>query len=208
MFKVLVACERSGKVRDAFIKAGHDAISCDLNPSRSPGPHYQGDVLDILYDQWDLLIAHPVCKYLSNSGVRWLHEDITRWPKLFEAAKFYRQLRDAKHIPMRAIENPVMHRYAIQLIEPVGRQVVQPWWFGDKAFKATGLELIGLPELKPTNKLTPPKKGTQEHKEWSFIHRMPPGEDREEKRSETFPGIADAMANQWGSLATTKGMMK
>lgn len=201
--RVLVACEYSGRVRDAFLAMGHDAMSCDLLPTDVPGPHHQGDVLEILDDGWDMMIAHPTCTRLTNSGVRWLHVPPKgrtldeMWQELDEAAAFYRALRDAP-IPMRAIENPVMHRYARERVNPGRRQVVQPWWFGDKAFKATGLELIGLPDLIPTNKLTPPKPGTDEHKEWSAIHRASPGPDRWKIRSTTFPGISHAMAAQWG----------
>jgi hypothetical protein len=123
------------------------------------------------------------------------------WQELDEAAVFYKALRDAP-VPRKAIENPIMHKYARKRINPGYRQVVQPWWFGDKAFKATGLELIGLPDLIPTNRLDPPKKGTEEHKEWSFIHRAPPGKDRWKLRSTTFQGIANAMAEQWGKNET------
>lgn len=201
--KVLVACEYSGRVRDAFIRKGHDAISCDLLPTDVPGPHYQGDVLDILYDGWDLMVAHPDCTTLTNAGVRWLHEPSKtmtveeRWDAMYLAADFYKLLRDAP-IPKKAIENPIMHCYAKDLINPGERQIVQPWWFGDPAFKATGLELIGLPELIPTNVLTPPLRGTEEYKQWSFIHRASPGKDRWKLRSTTFQGIANAMAEQWG----------
>jgi len=201
--RVLVACEYSGRVRDAFIKRGHDAMSCDLLQTDVPGPHYQGDVRDVLNDGWDLMIAHPDCTRLTNAGVRWLHVPppdktlVEMWQGLFQGAAFYNLLRSAK-IKRIAIENPVMHKHARDLIKPIARQIVQPWWFGEKAFKATGFELIGLPQLIPTNKLTPPKPGTQEHKEWSFIHRASPGPDRWKLRSTTFQGIADAMAEQWG----------
>jgi hypothetical protein len=125
-----------------------------------------------------------------------LHER-NLWKELEEAAEFYKALRDLP-IPKKAIENPIMHRYAKELILMGKRQIVQPWWFGEPAFKATGLELIGLPELKPTNKLIPPKPGTAEHKEWSKVHRASPGPDRWKERSRTFAGIAKAMAEQWG----------
>jgi hypothetical protein len=115
---------------------------------------------------------------------------------LREGAAFYRMLRDAD-VPRKAIENPIMHRYAKALIEPGPRQVVQPWHFGDPAFKATGFELIGLPGLRPTNKLAPPPKGSKEHKQWSAVHRASPGPNRWKDRSRTFPGIAAAMADQW-----------
>jgi hypothetical protein len=198
--RVLVACEYSGRVRDAFRKLGHDAMSCDLLPSDNdlPGCHYQGDVFDIINDGWDLMIAHPPCTRLANSGVRWLRErDL--WDDLVEAAKFYNKFQQCT-IKMKCIENPVMHKYAKAMISDIKRQVVQPWWFGEKTFKATGYELTGLPDLVATNKLTPPKSGTDEHKKWSWIHRASPGPDRWKIRSTTPQGIADAMAEQWGNL--------
>lgn len=201
--KVLIACEFSGIVRDAFIKCGHDAISCDLLPTERPGPHYQGDVFDIINNNFDLMIAHPPCTRLANSGVRWLHTPPTGktfdeiWNELYEGVKFYIALRDTK-IKKKAIENPIMHKYARAMIGGIKRQVVQPWWFGDPFFKATGFELFGLSELTPTNKLIPPKKDTDEYKVWSMIHRMSPGPKRQKLRSKTFPGIAEAMAEQWG----------
>jgi len=195
--KILVACEYSGRVRDAFIRKGHDAISCDLLPSDSDfGQHYQGDVFDIINDGFDLLIAHPPCTRLANSGVRWLAErDL--WDEMKQAADFYLALRNAP-IKKKCIENPVMHKYARELLSNVPRQVVQPWWFGERMFKATGYELHNLPSLKPSNKLTPPKPGTEEHKEWSWVHRCPPGPLRWKIRSTTPAGIAEAMAEQWG----------
>ena len=202
--RVLVACEFSGVVRDAFLALGHDALSCDLLPSERPGPHRVGDVREILGGGWDLMVAHPPCTRLTNSGVRWLHvpppgrtlADV--WKELEAAAEFYRTLRDAP-IPRKAIENPVMHKYARERIAATGRrQVVQPWWFGEPAFKATGLELIGLPPLEATNRLAPPERGTDEHKAWSRVHRASPGPDRWKERSRTFLGVADAMAAQWG----------
>ncbi len=203
--RVLVACEYSGRVRDAFKAKGHYAMSCDMLPTEVPGLHHKGDVIEVLHDGWDLLIAHPPCTRLTNSGVRWLHvpppgrTKDEMWRDLDLAAGFYKMLRDAP-IAMKAIENPVMHRYARERIGAVRRQVVQPWWFGEQAFKATGFELIGLPPLVPTNKLTPPKAGTDEHKQWSWVHRAPPSADRWKHRSRTFPGIAAAMADQWPGL--------
>jgi len=195
--KVLVSCEYSGRVRDAFIRAGHDAISCDLLPSDSDfGPHYQGDVFDIINDGFDLMIAHPPCTRLANSGVRWLAER-NLWDEMQEAAKFYLKLRSAP-IAKKCIENPIMHKYAKELLGNTPRQVVQPWWFGEEMFKATGYELHGLPDLKPSNKLTPPKTGTEEHKAWSWVHRCPPSANRWKIRSITPNGIASAMAEQWG----------
>lgn len=204
--KVLVACEYSGRVRDAFIRAGHEAMSCDILETEVPGPHHQGDIRDILYDGWDLMIAHPPCTRLTNSGVRWLKvpppgktlEEM--WADLEAAATFYKLLRDAP-IPRKAIENPIMHCYARERVQVGHRQVVQPWWFGEPAFKATGLELIGLPDLRPTNVLVRPAKGSDEYKRWSAIHLATPGPDRWKNRSRTFHGIADAMADQWGEAA-------
>lgn len=204
--RVLVACEYSGTVRDAFTAKGHYAVSCDLLNSETEGMHYKGNVLDIIDEYaWDLMIAHPPCTRLANSGVRWLHEPPKgktldeMWIEFEEGVAFYLAIRNSK-IPRKCIENPVMNPYAIQKIKPTARQIVQPWWFGDKAFKATGFELCNLPDLKPTNKLTPPVKGTKEHKEWSFIHYAAPGPDRWKIRSKTFQGIADAMAEQWSNL--------
>ena len=201
--KVLIGCEFSGIVRDAFTRQGHDAISCDLLSSEKPGPHYQGDIMDIINDGWDILIAHPPCTRLANSGVRWLHkppagktvDDMQK--ELIEGAKFYNLIRNKK-IKRKAIENPIMHKYARELIQPGNRQIIQPWQFGEPEFKATGFELINLPELEPTNILDKPEKGTEEYKKWSRVHRLPPGPDRWKERSRTLQGIADAMASQWG----------
>lgn len=201
--RVLIACEYSGRVRDAFLRRGHDAMSCDLLPTDVPGPHYQGDVRDVLDAGWDLMVAHPDCTRLTNAGVRWLKVPppgktlVDMWQGLFFGANFYKLLRDAP-IARKVIENPIMHCHARELIRPGRRQIVQPWWFGDEAFKATGFELIGLPDLVPTNRLAPPKKGTDEHKRWSAVHRASPGPLRWKLRSTTFPGIAEALAEQYG----------
>lgn len=197
--KILIACEYSGRVRDAFIRAGHDAISCDLLPSDSDfGPHYQGDVFDIINDGFDMMIAHPPCTRLANSGVRWLAER-NLWNEMREAAEFYLKLRNAP-IKLKCIENPVMHKYAKELLGNYPRQVVQPHWFGEKMFKATGYELYGLPELRRTHWLDEPKPGTDEHKAWSWVHRCPPSADRWKIRSTTPMAIANAFAEQWGAL--------
>jgi hypothetical protein len=198
---VLVACEFSGIVRDACIDSGHNAVSCDFLPTESPGPHYHGDVFDIINDGWDFLIAHPPCTRLANSGVRWLHNPPKgktldqMWEDFFFGVDFYIKLRNSK-IKKKVIENPVFHKYARNRINPGNRQVVQPWWFGDEAFKSTGFELIGVPELIATDKLIPPKKGTEEHKKWSQCHRESPGPDRWKNRSRTYQGIAKAIATQ------------
>ncbi len=203
--RVLVACEESQAVCKEFRSRGHEAFSCDVKECSGGRPewHIMGDVLEVIDQGWDMMIAHPPCTRLTNAGVRWLKVAppgktlVQMWSDLFEGAEFYKALRDAP-IPKKCIENPIMHCHAKEIIKPGRRQVVQPWWFGDEAFKATGFELIGLPDLLPTNKLTPPEKGTDEHKAWSWIHRMPPGPKRDELRSKTFPGIARAMATQWG----------
>lgn len=199
-----VMCECSGKVRDALLARGIDAVSIDLKPTRRPGPHIQGDALEHLGRKWAGVIAHPVCKRLTNAGAKHLYRgmrkengmDFAMWNAMLKGAIFFNAFKRA-NAPMIAIENPIPHCHARLLIgSPT--QYVQPWWFGDAAFKATGFWLTGLPNLVATNRLVPPRPGTEEHKKWSFIHRMPPGPDREEKRSETFDGIADAIATQWG----------
>lgn len=209
--KVLIGCETSGVVRRAFAARGHDAWSCDPLPAEDgSNKHIRCDIREILHDGWDMLaVFHPPCTRLCNSGVRWLSvpppgrtmEEM--WRELDEGAALFSAVWNAP-IPRRAVENPVMHKHAkarIQNYQPA-TQTVQPWWFGDPAFKATGLYLHGLPPLVPTRKLVPPKHGTPEHKEWSAIHRAPPGEDRWRFRSRTFQGIAAAMADQWGSYAS------
>jgi hypothetical protein len=189
--RVLVACEYSGKVRDAFIAQGHDAMSCDLLPSDVPGPHYQGDVFDIIDQGWDLMIAHPPCTYLSNSGVRWLYSQPGRWDLMKGGANFFKALLEAD-IPMIAVENPIMHKHAVEIIGRRQNQVVQPWQFGHGETKGTCFWLKGLPKLVPTEVV----EGREQR-----IHRLPPSADRWKIRSETFSGIANAMANQWGKMS-------
>ena len=191
--KVLVACEYSGRVRDAFIAAGHDAVSCDLLPSESQGPHIQGDVCDLLQQPWDIVIAHPPCTYLANSGVRWLHIDESRWPLLREGAAFFMKCLNA-NAKMVAVENPVMHKYARAEIGGMFPNfTVQPWQFGDRAKKRTCFWTKNLPPLNPTSNLTA-KDAVAE------CHLESPGPDRWKNRSRTYLGIAEAMAKQWGSL--------
>lgn len=197
--KVLVACEYSGRVRDAFIKHGHDAMSCDILPTDVEGPHYQGDVRDIINDGWDLMIAHPPCTYLTNSGVTWLHKDPSRWAKLDEGAAFFKMLLEAP-VERIAIENPIMHKYAKERIGGVKQsQVIQPWMFGHMEQKATCLWLKNLPLLEPTNNVKEQMLALPDN-ERQRLHYLPPSADRWKKRSETFQGIADAMAEQWGNL--------
>lgn len=199
--RVLVACEFSGIVRDAFIAAGHDAWSCDLLPSERPGPHYQGDVRETLRESWDLIVAHPPCTYLTNAGVRWLHGDYghrmaptslvgeDRWAAMREGAAFFRLFLDAD-CPRVAVENPIMHRYAVEIVGRKQDQVVQPWMFGDPQQKAVGLWLRGLPPIIATGPIC-----EERHQ---LVHKMAPSADRAHKRSVFFPGIAAAMAAQWG----------
>lgn len=199
--KVLIACEYSGTVRDAFIRRGHEAMSCDLLLSDTPGPHYQGCISDVLNWGWDLMIAHPPCTFLSNSGVCHLYnKDKTknreRWSNMESGANFFKMLLNSG-IPKIAIENPIMHKYAKEIIGATQSQVVQPWMFGHPESKATCLWLKGLPLLKETNNvkeefLKLPKKEAQR------LHYASPGPDRWKIRSTTFKGIAEAMADQWG----------
>jgi hypothetical protein len=210
--RVLIGCEESGIVRRAFAALGHDAWSCDLLPAADgSNRHLLGDVRDYLHLDWDLLaVFHPPCTRLCNSGVRWLttpppgRTAAEMWAELDEGAALFSALWNAP-IPRVAVENPVMHKHAKARIENYTRQTqtIQPWQFGDPAFKATGLYLRGLPPLQPTNRLTPPRKADQptEHARWSMIHRASPGKDRARLRSRTFPGIARAMALQWGGIA-------
>ncbi|WP_454260324.1 hypothetical protein [Pseudoxanthomonas mexicana] len=179
--RVLVACEYSGRVRDAFRALGHDAMSCDLLPTEVPGPHYQGDVRDVLGDGWDLMIAHPPCTHLAVSGARHFFR---KEREQAEALDFVRLLLAAP-IPRIALENPVSV-ISSRIRKP--DQVIQPWQFGHGETKATCLWLRGLPLLTPTNVV----EGRENR-----VHRMPPGPDRWKERSRTFQGVADAMAVQW-----------
>lgn len=194
--RVLVACEYSGTVRDAFIKKGHEAMSCDLLPSDKPGPHYQGDVFDIINDGWDLMIGHPPCTYLSNSGVTWLYKQADRWKQMIDGAVFFRTLLDS-NISKIAIENPIMHKYAKQIIGVEQTQVIQPWMFGHMEQKGTCLWLKGLPLLVPTNDVKEEMMKLPKN-ERELIHYLPPSKDRWKIRSKTYDGIALAMSEQWG----------
>lgn len=194
--KVLVACEYSGRVRDAFLAKGHDAISCDLLPTDSPGPHYQGDVFDLDLSEFDLMIAHPPCTYLTNAGVTWLHKQEKRWINMIDGAVFFRKLLDAP-VKMKCIENPVMHKYAKQIVGVKQTQVVQPWMFGHMEQKATCLWLSGLSELQETENVKNQMMRLPDN-ERQRIHYLPPSPDRWKLRSTTFQGLANAMAEQWG----------
>ena len=194
--KVLIACEYSGRVRDAFLSAGHDAMSCDLLPTDSPGPHHQGDVFDIIHGAWDLMVAHPPCTYLSVSGMHWTTRGL-RDPKLTEdALAFVQRLMDAP-IERIAIENPISV-ISSRIRKP--DQIIQPWWFGHDASKKTCLWLKNLPLLQPTDMLPGDAKTRRANQTASGQNKLPPSKDRWKIRSETYAGIANAMAAQWGAV--------
>ena len=190
--RVLIACEYSGTVRDAFTKLGHDAMSCDLLPTDSPGKHYQGDVFDIIDDGWDLMIAHPPCTDLAVSGAAWFKEKIADGRQQ-KALDFVRALMYAP-ISRIAIENPISV-ISSKIRKP--EQIIQPWMFGHLETKATCLWLKGLEKLIPTTDLKAETMALPE-RERMRLHYLPPSPDRWKLRSKTFQGIANAMANQWG----------
>ena len=184
--KVLIACEYSGAVRDAFIRGGHEAMSCDLLPTDAPGPHYHGDVRDVLDYPWDLMVAHPPCTHLSVSGAR--HFEAKRADGRQQSAVAFFMMLAKADIPRIAIENPIC------IMSSVWRkpdQVIQPWQFGHGETKATALWLKCLPKLRPTNIVS----GRE-----PCIHHMPPSADRWKLRSATYSGIAQAMADQWSDV--------
>ncbi len=180
--KVLVACEYSGTVRDAFAALRHDAWSCDILPTEAKGNHIQDDVLNVINDKWDLMIAHPPCTHLAVSGARWFHKKKEE-QKL--ALEFVRALLES-NIPKIALENPVSI-ISSKIRKP--DQIIQPWQFGHGETKAICLWLKNLPKLEPTNIV----EGRE-----ARIHKLPPSPDRWKIRSKTYTGIAKAMAEQWG----------
>jgi hypothetical protein len=195
--RVLVACEYSGRVRDAFAARGHDAMSCDLLPTDVPGKHYQGDIFDVIHDGWDLMIAHPPCTYLCSSGLHWNKRIDGRQTLTDEALEFVRRLLDAP-VERIALENPI-GCISSQIRKP--DQTIQPYQFGHDASKSTCLWLKNLPALTPTELIAP--RIVAGKKRWanqtdSGQNRLPPSADRWKIRSETYQGIAAAMAAQWG----------
>lgn len=221
--KVLIACECSGRVRQAFRSLGYDAWSCDIKPAEDDSPyHIQTDVLEILggFEKpspfgwvqypWDMMIAHPVCKYLANSGSKHLYIDMKkengiyqpRWDEMEKGAEFYSRLWNS-NIPFIAAENPIWHRHAKEAIlrrcpdHPGKRQFVQPWMFGHLEVKATGLALRNLPQLVETDNVKAETMAL-EYGERAKVHYASPGPEREADRSRTLQGLADAMALQWG----------
>jgi hypothetical protein len=197
--RVLVACEFSGTVRDAFIRHGHEAMSCDVLPTEASGPHYQGDVRDVLHDGWDLMVAHPPCTYLANSGAHWLHRKEGRWALMREGALFFKLLLEAP-IPRVAVENPVMHKYAVEIIGRRQDQTIQPYEYGHSESKRTGLWLRGLPHLYPTKVLPKPARGHWGNQTPSGQNKLGPSPDRWKLRSTFYTGWAEAMATQWSSM--------
>ena len=185
MKRILVACEYSGTVRDAFAAVGWDAWSCDILPSEKPGNHYQGDVRDMLGQDWDMMIAHPPCTHLSVSGARWFKN---KRVEQAEAIDFFMLLAKEHHIPRTCIENPIC---IMSSIYRKPDQIIQPWQHGHGETKATCLWLKNLPKLTPSNLV----EGREQR-----IWKMPPSADRWKERSRTFIGIANAMAEQWGAL--------
>ena len=198
MMNVLIACEFSGTVRDAFRALGHDAMSCDFIPTAKPGPHYLGDVRDVLNEGWDLMIAHPPCTYLCSSGLHWNKRRPERAAQTDEAVEFVRMLMDAP-IPHIAIENPI-GCLSSRIRKP--DQIIQPWQYGHDASKATCLWLKNLLPLRGTSFVLP--RYVDRKKRWanqcdSGQNKLGPSPERWAERSLTYQGIADAMATQWSS---------
>jgi len=187
--RVLVACEFSGVVRDAFTALGHEAVSCDLLPTESEGPHYVGNVLDVLEEGWDLMVAHPPCTHLAVSGAKWFSKKRTEQE---EALSFVKELMKAP-IPQICVENPISV-ISTKIRKP--DQIIQPYMFGHLARKSTCLWLVGLPKLVPTTDLKAELKALPKSLQ-NPLHYLPPSPDRGKKRSVTYIGIALAMASQW-----------
>lgn len=202
MLNVLVGCEYSGTVREAFKKLGHNAWSCDILFTDTPGNHYRGNVLEAIKKQkWDLLIAHPPCTYLTNSGVRWLYNkdgslNEERWDDMNGGASLFRKLLNCE-IEHICVENPIPHKHALGLIGRKYDQIIQPWQFGHPESKATCLWLKGLPKLEPTNVLSKPSNGRWNNQTPSGQNNLGPSVDRWKIRSKTYQGIADAFALQF-----------
>ncbi len=198
--RVLIGCESSGAVRDAFTALGHDAMSCDLLETEVPGQHYKGDLRDVIHANWDLAIFHPPCTHLSVSGAAW-HEAKRLDGRQQSALSFVGELMKCD-IEYWALENPVS---VISSVFREADQTIQPHEYGHPEFKSTCFWLKNLPLLQPTNRLEVPEKGTETYKEWEVVHRMPPGEDRWKERSRTYSGIAAAMADQWSRHVLRQG---
>lgn len=211
ILKVLVACEESQSVTKEFRALGHEAYSCDLLPCSGGHPewHFQCDVRESLYhnpifSSVDLLIAHPPCTYLSNSGVSWLSTksgiNADRFEKMVEAANFFKFLMNLPILHI-AIENPIPHKYALEIIGKKYSQIIQPYMFGHAESKATCFWLKNLPKLSETNNVKQEWMALPKNKA-QRLHYLPPGPERAKLRSKTFPGIAKAMAQQWSEYLT------
>lgn len=207
---VLVACEYSGRVREAFRAQGHNAWSVDLLPSEDNSPfHITGDMWDFLRKRpkWDLIIAHPECTFHTLAGVRWfttipakpapgIFYGEARWEQWRKAVAFFKRIQ-ALDVPKLVIENPLMHGYSLNEVGKYS-QIIQPWQFGHKEMKATALWVRGLPLLKPSRVVGPPPKDPIERRKWAKVHLASPGPLRWKERSRTYTGIARAFAAQWG----------
>jgi len=202
MMNVLVACEFSGTVRDAFIRKGHNAVSCDLLPTESEGPHYQGDVFDVIDCGWDLMIAHPPCTYLSVAGAGWLNRRPERKELMKKGAKFFKKLLNAD-IPMVAVENPTIFLAAKEIIGQKETQVIEPYYFGEPFKKRTCLWLRNLPLLEKTNEVEPTTYWVNSSSNYrNGAKCLNKGVKRDPyQRAKTFQGIANAMVDQWGCLS-------
>lgn len=213
--KILIGCEESQAVCKAFRERGFEAYSCDIQPCSGGHPewHFEDNIFHILHSTrfsngLELFIGHPPCTYLANSGVRWLYnkdgsKNFDRWEKMVQAAKFFKALlhTNADYV---AIENPIMHKYALEIIGEKPTQIIQPWMFGDGEQKATCLWIKNLPPLQWSDKDTMFQKKTTSEGREQRIWKLPPGPERAKLRSKTFPGIASAMAEQWGNYLLEK----
>lgn len=197
--KILIACEESQTVCKAFRERGHEAYSCDTQPCSGGHPewHFQADVIELLADhpeQWDMIIAHPPCTYLANSGVSWLHRTTGRWEKMVKGAEFFKMIMDLP-VEKIVVENPVIHKYAKAIIGRSYDQTIQPWQFGHDASKRTCLWLKGVQPLVPTEII---KKDKYANQTPSGQNKLGPSPERAKLRSKTYKNIAKAMAEQWG----------
>jgi hypothetical protein len=197
--RVLIACEFSGIVREAFRRRGHKAFSCDLLPAEDGSRfHLQEDVFGVIRRlDWDLMICHWPCTYACNSGVRWLKGNRDRWYLMEAYARKFKTLLNSK-VPRLAMENPIPHRYAAALMGRKYDQIIHPWQFGHREMKATCIWVKNLPLLQATDNVGPPPTDKIEREKWARVHRAPPSPDRWKERSRTLFGVADAMAEQWG----------
>ena len=203
--KILIACEFSGTVRDSFLKLGHDAISCDLEETLSPGPHYQGDVMDIINDGWEMMIAFPPCTHLAVSGARHFEQKKADGRQQ-QGIEFFLKMVNAD-IPRISVENPIG---IMSSLYKQPSQVIQPWEYGHRTTKATCLWLKNLPLLTPTNIVDKGEvwvaKSGKRMSQWFYDSSCLPPKERERMRNKTFQGIADAMANQWGTEKVNKNI--